>query len=304
MDPHKTPNGVSPQKVKPAFGTAADQRAPQLSPQPGTQGGNQPGPQSAHQGPGQGANRDADQSAQERLRSAQRPSVAHQRSVNVGNNERLASALGGSALVLFGLLRRSLPGLLLATAGGALVYRGLTGYCPLNARLGRNTADLRDLTVRVEKSVTIARPVAEIFAFWRNLENLPRFMNHVQSVTVDKAHPERSHWVVKAPMGQSVEWDAELCGERENEHLAWRAVQNAEVPNEGIVRFRPAPGGRGTEVSVFLRYDPPAGRLGVVIAKLLGEEPELQLSDDLNRLKQLLETGEIATTEGQPRGRG
>jgi uncharacterized membrane protein len=150
-------------------------------------------------------------------------------------------------------------------------------------------------------TVTINRSPEEIYRFWRNLENLPQFMNHLKSVTVqDESH---SHWVAKGPAGTEVEWDAEIIADTPNEMIAWRSLPGATVDNAGTVRFEPAPGGRGTVVRVALKYDPPAGVVGATIAKLLGEAPEKQIPVDLHRIKQLLETGEIARTEGQSSGR-
>ncbi|TMC89174.1 MAG: SRPBCC family protein, partial [Chloroflexi bacterium] len=139
------------------------------------------------------------------------------------------------------------------------------------------------------------------YRFWRNFENLPRFMEHLKSVTViDNKH---SHWVARAPAGTSVEWDAEIINERENELIAWRSVGDATIGNAGSVHFTPAPGGRGTEVKVVLEYDPPAGRAGVIMARLFGEEPDQQVREDLRHFKEIMEAGEIPTTEGQPSGR-
>ncbi|MGB3208991.1 MAG: cyclase, partial [Crinalium sp.] len=113
----------------------------------------------------------------------------------------------------------------------------------------------------------------------------------------------RSHWIANAPMGASVEWDADIIRDEENKLIAWASVEGADIDNSGFVRFTPAPGERGTEVKVVIEYNPPGGAIGVAIAKLFGEEPEQQAGDDLRRFKQLMEAGEIATTEGQPSGR-
>jgi uncharacterized membrane protein len=155
--------------------------------------------------------------------------------------------------------------------------------------------------IRVEKSITINREPAQIYEFWRNLENLPRFMDHLESVTA--YDDKRSHWVATGPAGKSVEWDAEIINEVPNELIGWRSLEDSEVDNAGSVQFRRAAGGRGTEVRVTMRYDPPGGALGAVVAKLFGEEPSQQVEGDLRRLKALLETGEVPTTEGQPTGR-
>ena len=143
----------------------------------------------------------------------------------------------------------------------------------------------------IARSITVRQPREEVYAFWRRLENLPRFMEHLESVrTIDERH---SHWRAAAPAGMSVEWDAEIVIDRPNELIAWRSMPGSAVPNSGQVRFVGAPGHRGTEVHVELLYTPPAGRLGVIAAKLLGEEPGQQVAADLRRFKQVLETGEI-----------
>lgn len=227
---------------------------------------------------------------------------------NVGEYERYASAIGGGALALYGLSRGSLGGLALALLGGGLLYRGATGHCQMYDALGVNTAEekggasvSKSRGIRVEKSVTINRSPEELYKYWRNFENLPRFMNHLESVRT--TGERRSHWVAKAPAGTTVEWDAEIINEKENELIAWRSVEGADVDNAGSVRFQAIPAERGTEVKVQLRYDPPGGIVGAAIAKLFGEAPDQQIEDDLRRFKQLMETGEIATTKGQSSGR-
>jgi uncharacterized membrane protein len=147
---------------------------------------------------------------------------------------------------------------------------------------------------------TIDRPSEELFFFWRNFENLPRFMTHVQAVR--KLDEKRSHWVVAGPGGRDVQWDAEIINEEPNKFIAWRSLANADVHNAGSVWFVPAPGQRGTEVRVSMEYIPPAGKIGSAIAWLFGETPRQQIQEDLRRFKQLMETGEIPTTAGQPRG--
>lgn len=169
--------------------------------------------------------------------------------------------------------------------------------------------------IKVEKTVTINKPAEELYRFWHNFENLPRFMKHLKDVKVynDKressGHATRTHWTTTGPLGGSVEWDADIIEDRENELIAWTSVEGADVDNSGSVRFQPAPGNRGTEVKVVTEYNPPGGALGatlakpaVGIAKLFGEEPEQQIGDDLRRFKMLMEAGEIATTAGQPKG--
>ena len=149
--------------------------------------------------------------------------------------------------------------------------------------------------MKVKKVVTINRSPEELYNFWHNFENLPRFMRHLESVQV--AGNGRSHWRVKAPAEQTVEWDAEVVEDRPNELIAWRSLEGADVENSGTVRFTPATGGRGTWVQVELEYDPPAGKAGALVAKMFGEEPEKQLYDDLHAFKQVMELGEVVLSE-------
>ena len=211
-----------------------------------------------------------------------------------GNDvSRWASLIGGGAMVLLGLRQRSLRGALTAIAGGTLAYQAAKSPGGITEALGMNTA------IKVEKTVTINKPKEELYRFWHNFENLPNFMKHLKSVTV--LSDKRSHWVANAPMGASVEWDADIIEDRENEFISWASVEGADVDNSGFVRFKPAPGERGTEVKVVIEYAPPGG-VASAFAKLFGEEPEQQIGDDLRRFKQLMEAGEIATTVGQPKG--
>lgn len=214
-----------------------------------------------------------------------------------GDLERWASMIGGGALVLSGLKQRSLRGVLMAIAGGGLVYQGAKGNSTI--KQVQDAAGL-DHAIRVEKTVTINRPAAELYSFWRNFENLPRFMSHLKSVTVkDDRH---SHWVANAPLDQTVEWDAVIMNDEPNHLIAWASEDEADIENSGFVRFQPTSGDRGTEVKVVMEYQPPGGKLAAAIAKLFGEEPEQQVGDELNRFKQLMEAGEIATIEGQSKG--
>ena len=156
--------------------------------------------------------------------------------------------------------------------------------------------------LQVSKTVTILRPRDVLYQFWRDLENLPRIMQHVESV---RAHdPQRSHWVVKAPAGQNVEWDAEIIADEPGQRLSWHTLAGSDIQHQGTVEFRDAPGDRGTEVEVSLEYDAPAGKAGKTVAALLGEEPEGQLRDDLRRFKQVMETGEVVLSDGSPDGAG
>ncbi|CAN5742015.1 hypothetical protein BH23DEI1_BH23DEI1_22030 [soil metagenome] len=171
----------------------------------------------------------------------------------------------------------------LAAIGGYLFYKRMASRgSPGNG------------AIHVSKSVTIERPAGQIYRYWRNLENLPRVMGHLESV---RELPDgRSHWTAKGPAGITVEWDAEILVDRENEIISWRSVEGATVPNEGTVRFKDIGNGQRTEVKVSFTYHPPGGAIGAGIAKLFGEEPSKQVDDDLRRLKEELETGSVMTS--------
>ncbi len=218
--------------------------------------------------------------------------------VNVGNPERWVSVVAGSALAAYGLTRRSIPGLVVAALGGAIAWRGATGRCPLYQTLGISTAGNADQEERhvsvpygrgigVEESVIVNVSPEEVYRFWRNFENLPRFMSHLKSVRV--IDDKRSHWIARGPAGTDAQWDAEIINEIPNELIGWRSVDGANVRNAGSVHFTPA-NGKGTEVKVELRYDPPAGVIGATIAKILGKDPAREVQEDLRALKELIET--------------
>lgn len=226
---------------------------------------------------------------------------------NVNSLERMASVMAGAMLTVQGLRRRGTGGFLTTAAGAELIRRGATGRCYCYELFGVSTAQRSPgtsvpypLGIRVDSSITINRPVHEIYQYWRRLENLPKFMRHLKSVTViDETH---SRWVALGPRGRSVEWEAEIITDVENRKIAWRSLPGSSVQNAGSVQFSPAPGDRGTVVTVELQYNPPAGIVGAVVAWMSGEEPSLQIRDDLHRLKQALEAGEVPTTEGQSAG--
>jgi uncharacterized membrane protein len=160
---------------------------------------------------------------------------------------------------------------------------------------GDGMSEPQERGIRVRKAITINRSPEEAYRFWRDFENLPWFMAHLESVRV--IDERRSRWKARAPLGASVEWEAEIVEDRPNELIAWRSLEGADVPNSGRVRFVPAPGGRGVEVQVELRYDPPAGIVGATIARLFGEEPSVQVNGDLGRFKQVMEIGEVVHSD-------
>jgi uncharacterized membrane protein len=234
---------------------------------------------------------------------------------NVSEAERLASIVAGTSVAYIGIRRalkyHSLPGAGLVLAGAALIKRGITGHCDLYRAVGINNAVKTpgpgtnatiayQQGIRIDRSITINAGREQVYAFWRNLENLPRFMKHVRSVkTLDDRH---SHWVIEGPAGQKIEWDAEIINEMPNELLAWRSLSGASFNNAGAVRFDHATAGRGTRVSVSLQYQPPAGQVGAMVAKLFGNRPDESIDEELHRLKNILEAGEIPTSAGQPTG--
>lgn len=224
--------------------------------------------------------------------------LTHDPDVNVPELERWISVVGGGVLAIYGATRGTRNGTLLALLGGGLAWRGISGHSRLYEGLGASgfagesgeLSSVHGPAIRVERAVTIRRPIQELWRFWRNLENLPQVMRHIEQVLPIGAN--RFHWVVRAPIG-TVSWDAEILGERENEYMAWRSVEGSEVENAGSVRFRETPAG-DTEVRVSLAYQPPAGPLGAVIARLFGQEPSQQIGDDLDQFKQLMESGDGA----------
>jgi uncharacterized membrane protein len=221
------------------------------------------------------------------------------RRVNVGRQERNASLVGGAALALSGLRKiikgGYLPGMALIAAGGMFLYRGKTGHCDLYQAAGIDTAGGAEQGVQVEKFLTINRTPQQVYEFWRNLENLPRFLRHVDSVQV--TGERTSHWKASGPVGAALEWDAEMVEDYPGQLILWRSVGDAALPNEGVVEFREAPGDRGTEVKVSIRYFPPGGAAGKLAARLAHTITAQQVEEDLKRLKQILETGETAVAE-------
>lgn len=218
--------------------------------------------------------------------------------VNVGGVERVLSVLGGGALALYGL-RRSLTPLMLLLGGGALMYRGLTGHCPAYEAMGVDTASQdagRGITL--EATITVNKPAAEVYRFWRQVENHPRFMRHLESVV--SAGEKRSHWVARGPLDMPLTWDAELVEARENAVLAWRSLPGADVDNTVTVRFRELPNGRGTEVQLRLEYAPPVGVAGAALAKLFKTLTVRQLQAELRHCKHIIEAGETSTMAHQP----
>ena len=217
---------------------------------------------------------------------------------NISATARLMSTMAGAALAVAGYRRDNKA---LGLAGLGLLARGASGWCPVTASLDSGEYGYNDDTKRhlggprgvmVEDAITIYRPVSDVYSYWRNLENLPRFMDHLEEVTVTDRF--RSHWVGRGPLGVHVEWDAEIINDIPPTLLSWKSTGHSDVVSAGSVRFKPA-GEHATQVYVKLQYDPPAGRLGATIAWLVGEDPQRQIAEDLRRFKQLIETGEVTT---------
>jgi uncharacterized membrane protein len=223
---------------------------------------------------------------------------------NVGHSERLVSSLAGACLLAAGLSSSRKGSLLMAGLGGALLYRGMSGTCHTYKALGINTHRRSPATVipaqqgcRVEKTVIVNRPPAELYGFWREVENLPKVMQHLKSVEV--IDRERSHWTADAPLGKELQWDAEIFNDAENELIAWRSLPGGDVDTVGSVRFQPIGQHFGTAVTVNMKYDPPAGKVGSWIAALMGSSPEKMLEGDLQRFKQMMEAEQSLST-GEP----
>ncbi|MGI8991301.1 MAG: SRPBCC family protein [Bryobacteraceae bacterium] len=211
--------------------------------------------------------------------------------VNVGDAERWVSAAGGSALFIYGLRRRDPVGLFLAGLGAALFYSGASGHCHVSEAIGEGARQFRhdpgQAFLSVHKAVTIDKEPHEAFDYWRNPENLPTFMDHLQSVTASDG--KRSHWVAKRPLGKAVEWDTEIVRETKNRLIEWRSVSGGDLESSGSVRFSKRENGRGTRVHYSFRYEPPANGVGVIVSKLFGTNPEKQVEQELHKFKKVVE---------------
>ena len=218
---------------------------------------------------------------------------------NVGRAERLVSAAAGVAAFGVVAMGRRPIRLVLLPIGVQLVRRAISGQCEvkralLEARADRATRGPRTDAPgrRVEHALTIARPPAELYRFWRRLDNLPRFMDNLESVTEEAG--DRWRWTAKGPLGTRVSWETEIQEELPNELITWRSVAGADVTQHGAVYFTPAVSG-GTDVRLVLRYERPERGPEGVVAEVLGDDPDRQIADDLRRLKQVMEGGEIGT---------
>ena len=224
-----------------------------------------------------------------------------QHSSDIHELERWASLAAATAVMAYGFSRRTVPGVALAMAAAPLAYRGVVGRWPFENGAADDTraALSGDRGMHVRESVRIERPVSDVYVFWRQLENLPRVLTHLEQVT--DLGDGRSHWIARGPADLGVEWDAEIVNELENRVIAWRSLPESDVVTAGSVTFKPVRGGRATELSVHLQYAPPAGRAGAFLARIFGREPSQTIREDLRRLKQVLEAGEVPRTSlGEP----
>lgn len=262
-----------------------------------------------------------------------------QQGMNVGQGERQLSVAGGAALLLYALINRSRSSLLTAPLGAYLVWRGQTGHCPVYEAMNINTAQTQprwlgngngqqqswqgntgvqqipiqqqsnqqqnnqqqNNQIEIKRSVTVNKPVIELYNFWRKLENLPQFMHHLEQVV--QTGEKSSHWQAKIAGGIPVEWDAEIVEDIPGQRIAWRTKPDSQVQQSGVVEFKEATGGRGTVVHVDMHYTPPGGIIGETFGRLLNGVTAQQVENDISRFKSLMETGEIPTTEGQASGR-
>jgi uncharacterized membrane protein len=212
---------------------------------------------------------------------------------NVGPAERTVSAVVGTALSVYGFDGRG-PSLLSVLAGGYLLFRGATGNCPVRQALGLSASDATAPNsviaaghgTRVDFTVSVNRDPVETYKFWRDFENLPRFMTHLKDV--DTTTDGRSHWVAEGPLGTRVEWDAQIIADRPGEVISWKSLDGSDVDAAGSVHFRRLPEG-GTAVTVSLKYDPPGGKFGTAVAWLFGASAEKQVREDVQRFKAALE---------------
>ncbi|HEV7517974.1 MAG TPA: SRPBCC family protein, partial [Thermoanaerobaculia bacterium] len=215
-----------------------------------------------------------------------------------------ALVFGGAALFAYAARERNWKALGVAVAGVPLAFRGATGHWVPRALVRESPQEIPEAVeaaapFKVHASLTVNQPADELYRFWRQLENLPRFMKNLDSVTEEGGI---SHWVGKSPLGLKVTWDAKIVDDQPGRVISWRSLADSEVDNSGWVRFEPATGNRGTVVRVHMDVRTPENLLGRALARLTHKGVELEVQQDLRRFKALMETGEVPTTEGQPAG--
>jgi len=221
---------------------------------------------------------------------------------NITDVERWGSMAAGVGLALYGVTKRGAAGWLMAGAGALLVQRGMSGHCRAYEFLGINTAGIGSDTrqalagsrgVIVEESVTIGRPAGELYRFWRNFENLPRFMRHLDSI--ERVTDTLSRWRAAGPAGTHVEWNAEIINEVPGKVIGWRSLEGSDVVSAGSVNFEET--GAGTRLRVRLQYSPPGGKVGDALARLMGRDAATEIREDLQQLKQQVESGQVSTSD-------
>lgn len=228
---------------------------------------------------------------------------------NVGVFERMASTVAGTVMVTRGLRKPSAGRLLFAAAGADLIYRGITGHCAIYSMLGANTAtrsrsgsEIAASAPEVKRSITIGKSPEELYAFWRNPDNLAKVVAHFAEVT-----PQRDgilHWRVRGPLKQVFEWDSEHTEEQPNRVLSWQSLPGSSLLNQGRITFEPGPDGVGTEVTLRMQFEPPLGGIGAGLVNAFHKIPRTIAGQTLRRFKSLAETGEIPTLAQNPSGRG
>jgi uncharacterized membrane protein len=223
---------------------------------------------------------------------------------NVGQIERSVSLAAGTLLAMIAIRRRGILGAIAATIAAELLYRGTMGFCPIYAALGVDTSPRSGSHnpnasvpygrgVRVEQSITVARPSRELYDYWRRLDTLPQFMQHIEEVTT--LTDRRSRWRVRAPVGSRITWEAEIINDVPGQLIGWRSLPGSAIHHAGSVHFDQRDG--LTEVRVVLEYAPPARYVGASVARILGEEPHKQIEEDLRRFKAIVERGEHASLQ-------
>jgi uncharacterized membrane protein len=219
--------------------------------------------------------------------------------------ERWGYGLAGAALLAWGMRRGPVSRLIAMAIGGGLLYKVATGHSPLE-RLTEMMPSMGEQTesgdIYVNRSITVNAEPDEIYRFWRRLENLPRFMQHLDSV--EQIDDRRSHWIAVGPAGTRFSWDAEIVREEPGREIAWQSLPGSSVSNRGVVSFRPAAGGQGTDIEVRMEYRPPGGRIGAALARMFGEEPQMQVDDDLQRMRRMVDAGELHASESQSQPSG
>ncbi len=238
---------------------------------------------------------------------------AQKENINVGKTERIISTCGGGALAIYGILRLDWPGAALALLGGGLLYRGISGHCPVYQALDRNSHEMHALSttitrlpgrhgIRIHRSLTIDRSPHELYTFWRQVENTPLYTAHVESAipTGEKTF----HWTGKTSSGEAIEWNVELLQDVPDRLISWHAQGNPPIANEGTVTFAPATGERGTIATLELDYARFGGPFVNVLGPTLGKVAEYETLETLRRFKELMEAGEVASIKSQPTGEG